>query len=170
VKKILLYSLFVSIAISADAQELKTFRGFIEYRFQISRAGLLSEDKKIALKRTINQYAEKESLLTEYYTKLNAGDTALAYAILKKDKFFKNKDDFTMAYMFSLVRMKTLNELFRPCIQVFDDQARGIIVSCTKDQFADLTEEDTRIFEVVCRYVGDLYVDNVKLYEMVRYR
>ncbi len=155
---------------SCLSQELKTFRGFISYKFQISNTGLLQEEKKIVLKRNMKPYSEKEGLLTEYFKQLNTGDTASANAILRKDKFLKNKDDFTIAYMFSLARMQSLGELFRPCIQVYDEQARGAIISCTKEQFADLTEEDTRVFEVVCRYVGDLYVDDVKLYEMVRYR
>ncbi len=152
------------------AQELKTFRGSIEFKFQLSKAGLLSADKRISLKRNMQPYIEHEALLTDYFQSINSGDTTKASEIIKRNKFFKNKDDFTIAYMFSLVRMQTLNELFRPCIQVYDDEARGIIITCTKDQFADLTEEDTRTFEVVCRYVGELYVDNVKLYEMVRYR
>jgi hypothetical protein len=118
----------------------------------------------------MKQYAEREPLLTEYYFFLNKGDTAAAAKVLQKDKFFKNKDDFTIAYMFSIARMQTLNELFKPCIQVYDDEARGIIITCSKEQFDDLTDEETKIFEITCRFIGDLYVDNVKLYEMVRYR
>jgi hypothetical protein len=160
----------LSLSTRSISQELKTFRGFISYKFQLSNASRLNEEKKASVKRTMKQYAEREPLLTEYYFFLNKGDTAAAAKVLQKDKFFKNKDDFTIAYMFSIARMQTLNELFKPCIQVYDDEARGIIITCSKEQFDDLTDEETKIFEITCRFIGDLYVDNVKLYEMVRYR
>jgi hypothetical protein len=157
-------------AIPTQGQELTTYRGFVNSKFQLSQASRVSEEKKASLKRTIKLYAEREPALTAYFNKVNSNDSTGAHAILSQDKFFKNKDGFTLAYMFSLARMQSLNELFRPCIQVYDDAAKGIIISCSKEQFDDLTEEDTRVFEITCRYIGELYVDNVKLYEMVRYR
>jgi hypothetical protein len=168
--KTLIILLLLALSTASRGQELKVFRGFISYKFQLSNASRLNEERKASVKRTMKKYAEREPLLTEYYFLLNKGDTAAANNVLKKDRFFSNKDDFTIAYMFSIARMQTLNELFKPCIQVFDEEARGVIITCSKEQFEDLIGEENKIFEITCRYVGDLYVDNVKLYEMVRYR
>jgi hypothetical protein len=68
----------LSLSTRSISQELKTFRGFISYKFQLSNASRLNEEKKASVKRTVKQYAEREPLLTEYYFLLNKGDTAVA--------------------------------------------------------------------------------------------
>jgi hypothetical protein len=166
----LLFVLFAGASLASYGQGLKTFRGYVDSKSQLSHTSTLNESKRITLLKHLKPYLLREAVLTDYFTKLNQGDTIAANKILEGDKFLRNKDDFTIAYMFSLVRMQALNELFKPCIQIYDDEARGIVITCTKEQFADLTEEDTKIFEVTCRFIGELLVDKVKLYEMVRYR
>jgi hypothetical protein len=157
------------LQISSFGQDLTTFTATIDYKFHLSGTHTLSEDKKKEFEIDIDFYAQRKELLTDYFAKLSSGDKDGAIRILKKDKKLKDMDDFTLAYMFTLVRMRDLKILYKPCIQVNDDKAEGIIISCTMDQFEEI-KNSKKEYTLECRYVGELVVDKAKAYELVTAR
>jgi hypothetical protein len=167
--KLIFLIVSTGLARIASGQDIKTFTGTIDYKFHLSSTHTLNENQKKELDTDIEFYAQKEKLLTDYFTKLNFGDNEGAKKILKKDKGLKEKDDFTLAYMFTILKMKELKILYKPCIQVNDDKADGIIISCSTEQLDKLRSSDKE-FQLECRYVGELIVDKAKAYELVTVR
>jgi hypothetical protein len=167
--KTLLIVIGTGLQVSSNGQDLATFTGTIDYKFHLSGTHTLNEDKKKEFETDIEFYSQRQQLLTDYFTKQNSGDNDGAKRILKKDKMLKGKDDFTLAYMFLLVKMKELRILYKPCIQINDDKAEGIIISCTTEQFEGM-KNNKRQYTLECRYVGELIVDKTKAYELVTIR
>lgn len=156
----------VGLVGSSCGQDLKIFTGTIDSHFHLSSTYTLTEDKRNEFEMDIEFYAKRKQLLTDYFTKLSSGDNDGARRILKKDKELKDKDAFTLSYMFTLVRMKELKTLYKPSIQINDDTAEGILISCTPTQF-EILNADKREYTLECRYIGELIVDNAKAYELV---
>jgi len=167
--KTLLLIIGIGLTSSSQGQDLKIFTGTIDYKFHLSSTHTLSEEKKKELDSDIKFYSQRRQLLTDYFTKLNSEDIEGAKKILKKDKKLKDTDDFTLAYMFTILRMKELKILYKPCIQVNDENADGIIISCSTEQLDQLKSGDKE-FQLECRYVGELIVDKAKAYELVTAR
>jgi hypothetical protein len=71
--------------------------------------------------------------------------------------------------MFALLKMRDLKILYKPCIQVNDEKANGILISCTTDQFEEI-KSNKKEYALECRYVGELIVDKTKAYELVTVR
>lgn len=153
----------------SNGQDLKTFTGTIDYKFHLSGTHTLKDAQRKEIENDIEFYAKREKTLTNYFNKLSSGDNNGAKRVLGKDKDLKEKDDFTLAYMFALLRMKQLKILYSPCIQVNDEKAEGIIISCTTRQFEEM-KNSKKEFQLECRYVGELIVDNTKAYELVSFR
>jgi hypothetical protein len=159
----------VGLQFDSYGQDLVTFTGTIDYKFHLSETHTLTGDKKKEFETDIDFYAQHTALLTDYFTKLSSGDNEGAKSVLTKDKILKDKDAFTLAYMFALVRMRDLKILYKPCIHVNDDKAEGILISCTTDQFEEM-KSNRKEYMLECRYVGELIVDKTRAYELVTVR
>jgi hypothetical protein len=167
--KTLLTVVALGLQFSCYGQELATFTGTIEYKFHLSATHMLTDDQKKEFETDIDFYAQRRGLLTDYFTKLNSGDSEGAKRILKKDRKIKDTDNFALTYMFALLKMRDLGILYKPCIQVNDERAEGILISCTAEQFEEMTN-NKREYTLECRYVGELIFDKTKAYELVTTR
>jgi hypothetical protein len=140
--KTILLVLGIALLSRSYGQDLKIFTGTTDYKFHLSSTHSLDEDKKKELEADIEFYYQRRQLLQDYFTKQNSGDNEGARKIIKKDKKLKAKDDFTLAYMFTVLRMKELELLYKPCIQVNDAKGEGIIISCSIEQFEQMKDSD----------------------------
>lgn len=161
---------YVFMVGGASAQNVRVFTGTIAKHFHLSTTNVLTAEDRVHLEAEIAPYHERMDLLTAFFMMRNVGSVKGADQLIATDSILMTKDSFTLSYMFMIVRMKQLGTLYKPSIQIDDKNARRIVISCSPEQHRILTESEDKVFTLECRYVGDLYVDGYKAYELLRIR
>jgi len=154
---------------ACKGQDIKIFKGRIDYKFHLSSTDEVDGKQKIELEKEIEEYYKKRDLLSNYFSELNLGKTKEAEDLLKKDKSLSKVDNFTLSYRFMLLKMKELGILYKPLIQIDDETAQGIVISCTREQLEQLLANESEV-ELTAEYVGELLVDNVKAYRLISFQ
>lgn len=163
--------LLIGIGHFALSQTLKTFKGTVDYKFNLSSTNKITPNERKELENGITPYVKKMELLISYYTALYKGDNKVAKEVLSHDTLFSKDDAFTLAYMFSLARMKQLGVLYKPCIQVNDNGEELKIIVCTEQQQKEFIEHgNSKTYDLKCNYVGSLIKDNIQIYKLISYR
>ena len=155
---------------SVFSQTLKTFRGTIDYKFHLSSTNAIKPVERNNFEKEMAPYFKKMDLLSSYYIALNKGDTTTAEKLLSKDTLLSEDNDFTIAYMFSLARMKRLGILYKPCIQVNDSEETKIIVCTVQQQKQFIKHANSKKYKLECKYIGYLVIDNIQVYQLIRYK
>lgn len=150
-------------------QEIETYSGQLDTKFYLSRTYQLNDSSKEKTEQWIKEYKVKESTIQDYLTKLNSGDNKGAKRVIRKDKQLKKDGEFNVKMIYTLLRMKELGILYRPCFTLNDDKAKNAIISCSKEQLAEL-RKGNREFNFQCRYLGHLHVDNLRAFELVLFK
>jgi hypothetical protein len=168
-KKNLFVFSFLLSSIAIKAQDLKTFTGHIDTHFNLSSTHNLNDQGRKEAETNIAIFAQKRPLLIDYFSKLNAGDEQGAAGLLKQDSVLSKNSEFSISLVFLMLRMKELNMLYKPCIQLNDDSPDINIISCSIEQLNELLKED-REYVLECRYLGELIPGNDKAYELIAIR
>ena len=113
--------LLIGIVNFALSQTFKIFKGTVDYKFHLSSTNSIKPGERSAFESDMAPYLKRIDLLSSYYKALNKGDTTASEFFLNSDTLLSKDNAFTLAYMFSLVRMKQLGILYKPCVQVNDD-------------------------------------------------
>ena len=150
-------------------QESENFTGVLDTKFYLSATYQLDDSTKAKGEKWIREYKSKELMVRDYLTKLNSGDEKGANKIIRKDKQLKEDGEFIIKMMYTLLRMKELGILYRPCFTLNDDKAKNAIISCSTEQLAEL-RKGNREFNFQCSYLGHLYVDNLRAFELVSFK
>lgn len=150
-----------------NAQELKTVKGIVSYQFNLSRTDKILIDKRDTIQKQLNIFLQNIELLTDYYEKINIGDTTSANMIIKQNIIFKNISSFSLAYSFSLARLYQLGLLYKPCIQIEGKHQENNLIFCTEKKFEDLIKFGNRKIKLKCKYIGSLIIDKIQIYELV---
>jgi len=168
--KLLLYIvLTLLLNYRVSGQESENYSGLLDTKFYLSGTHQLNDSSRERTEKWIKEYKTKELTIQDYLTKLNSGDENGANKIIRKDKQLKEDGEFTIKMMYTLLRMKELGILYRPCFTINDDKADRAIISCSTEQLDEL-RKGNREFNFQCRYIGLLYVDNLRAFELVSYK
>jgi len=161
----------IGLANLALSQTLKTFKGTVDYKFHLSSTNAIKPVERSAFEREMSPYLIKIDLLSSYYKALKKGDTLAAEKFLNSDSFLSKKDAFTLAYMYSLARMKQLGILYKPCVQVNDDSGESKIIVCSDRQQKEFIKHaNSKQYVLRCEYIGDLITNNIQVYNLVSYK
>ncbi len=162
--------LFILICCSLKTEKTKTFKGTIDNHFNLSTTNAIKLEDRQELEKDIDTYLSKIDLLNSYYEKINEGDIQLANKILQTDTLLSKQDDYTLAYMFTLTKLKELDLLYKPSFQVNDNSAESKLIFCNEKQIKELTENRDRIFELNCKYIGNIIIDKTQVYQLEKYK
>ena len=169
IKLFLYIVLTLLINYSVYGQEIESYSGHLDTKFYLSGTYQLNDSSRDKTEKWIKEYKAKESIIRDYITKLNSGDDKGANKIIRKDKQLKKDGQFIVKMIYTLLRMKELGILYRPCFTINDSKADSAIISCSTEQLDELRKGNSQ-FNFQCRYVGLLYVDNLRAFELVSFK
>lgn len=159
--------IFMGVLNFADAQDLKIFKGTVNYQFNLSRTDKIPKNERDTIQKQLGVFIQNIELLIDYYENLNIGDTSSANKTLKQDTMFYKMSKFSLAFNFSLARMYQLGILYKPCIQINDKYQENNLIFCSEKQFEDLIRFKNKKFKLECKYIGNLIIDKTQAYELV---
>jgi len=165
----LLFLLIVIEATSSCTQSDAIFKGTVDYKFNLSTTNKIKPIDRPEFERQMTPYFNRIKILDAYFEKTSNGETSAANNILATDTLLAKEDAFSLAYMYSLVKMKQLGVLYKPCVQVNDNLANKLIF-CTEVQREDLIKDQKREFTLNCKYIGSLIIDQTKVYQLIDYK
>ena len=171
IKQIISTFVFIGTVNLAISQTQKIFTGTVDYKFNLSSTNTLKPSKRNNLENEINPYLTKINLLSSYYEAVNKGDTLASEKFLIGDSLLSKKDEFTLGYIFSLIRMKQLGILYKPSIQINDDSEENKIIVCNDQQQKEFIKHaNSKKYKITCVYIGSLLVDNTQVYQLISYK
>lgn len=123
--------------------------------------------KRIELKKEIDFFSGKLDLLDCYYKQLNAKNIDSADKILSTDTTFSHSgaEDFSIAYMYILAKMRQFGLLYKPCIYLNDSSVELIV--CTKKQRDVLIKNNKKEYELHCKYIGSIIIGKKEVYQLI---
>ncbi|MES2765874.1 MAG: hypothetical protein V4642_08405 [Bacteroidota bacterium] len=150
------------------AQSDTTFTGTIDDKFNLSSTHKVSLKERPKLEQEINSFAKKLDVLNPYFKAANENNFELAAKIISSDSLLSRMDSETLDVMFGLVKMQELGILYRPLIQVNDGFKERRLIACTEKQKMNLVKD--RKYILYCKYVGELIVENAKVYQLISFQ
>jgi hypothetical protein len=152
-------------------QSIKTFEGTFTFSFTSSTTHKLNKSDRDQMEKEISNFLPKMNLMTSYFRALASGNSALVKDILKKNPSIGKENEFGLATMFNLTRMKQLGVFYKPCFQVDDLKNEPAIIVCTEKEYEILNkDEDLKNYIMECEYVGDLVLDNFQVYRLISFK
>ncbi len=154
----------------SKAQDTIVLSGTVDYHFNLSSTHKVDTKMKDEIEKALPLYEKHRAEILNYILAYNKGEIKKARKHLKA-KEIKNLSDFELNYYFAILRMKELEVLYKPSIQVVDietysDSTETIIVSCTPEQFEKIKDQ-SKTYDIECVYLGEFYIDDAKYYRLV---
>lgn len=169
-KYILLLIGFLAIGFNAQAQDTLRLVGFADFSFHGSSTNRMNSTMRVQIENSFVKFEKLKISIVHYLEAKNNGNDSLALRILKEK--LENQNEFGLQMGYMLFRMHQLDILYSPLFQVYNPEDQEfinspkILVSCTIEQY-ELLKLNKEINEFKCVYIGDLHIDNAKVYKLV---
>lgn len=140
--------------------------------YEVDSKDTLSEPSRTQLYERLELYKNKKDVMTEFVKALEP-NRDYALKLKKKDKVLKKERTDVILITYHLGRLRDFKMLFNPKIRIIDSLNNNIYIRCSAsqlqqlyDQLKDAYDKETYM-KFRCTLLGDFYLDNIKLYELV---